>query len=82
MRSTVVTVRRTEFIAVGCADLPTCARSLEARGWETATVREDLARNFLGERPEGSKEVGLGGATRVGGAGRAWISRGRDDGAN
>jgi hypothetical protein len=35
-------MRRTEFVAVGCADLTTYARSLEAEGWEPHDVRPEL----------------------------------------
>jgi len=35
-------MRRTEFVAVGCTDLTTYARSLEAQGWMPHEVRLEL----------------------------------------
>ena len=35
-------MRRTEFVAVGCSDLTTDARSLESQGWTRREMRQEL----------------------------------------
>jgi hypothetical protein len=35
-------MRRTEFVAVGCGDLRTYGRALQAQGWRPHEIREDL----------------------------------------